>query len=131
MQQETPFPSLVCFLILNMTPTSVFGAPIAEGSGLVDTLFLICGVLIGGLGGILQAASRSLMVRHTDPEAATESFGLYGLSGRATAFLAPMLIGAVSVATDNVRLGMAPLILLFLLGLVLLFWVKPEGDRAG
>lgn len=123
--------TLVCFLILNMTPTSVFGAPIAEGSGLVDTLFLICGVLIGGLGGILQAASRSLMVRHTDPEAATESFGLYGLSGRATAFLAPMLIGAVSVATDNVRLGMAPLILLFLLGLVLLFWVKPEGDRAG
>ena len=123
--------TLVCFLILNMTPTSVFGAPVAEGSGLVDTLFLICGVLIGGLGGILQAASRSLMVRHTDPKAATESFGLYGLSGRATAFLAPMLIGAVSVATDNVRLGMAPLILLFLLGLVLLFWVKPEGDRAG
>ena len=40
------------------------------------------------------------------------------------------LIGAVTVATDSVRLGVAPLILLFLLGLILLFWVKPDGDRA-
>lgn len=122
--------SLVCALILSMTPVSVAGIAIAEGSTLPDILFLVCGVLIGGLGGILQAASRSMMVRHSDPERPTESFGLYGLSGRATAFLAPMLIGFVTVATDNVRLGVAPLILLFLLGLILLFWVKPDGDRA-
>lgn len=122
--------SLVCALILSMTPASVAGIAIAEGSSLPDTLFLICGVLIGGLGGILQAASRSMMVRHSDPDRPTESFGLYGLSGRATAFLAPMLIGTVTVATDSVRLGVAPLILLFLLGLILLFWVKPDGDRA-
>jgi len=41
------------------------------------------------------------------------------LSGRATAFLAPMLIGVVTVATNDVRLGVSPLIVLFLLGLVL------------
>jgi UMF1 family MFS transporter len=122
--------SMVCSLILSMTPISIAGVPVAPDSSLPDMVFLICGVFIGGLGGILQAASRSLMVRHADPERPTESFGLYGLSGRATAFLAPMLIGAVTVATDSVRLGVAPLILLFLLGLVLLFWVKPDGDRA-
>ena len=117
-------------LILSMTPEAVMGFALAPGSALPDSLFFACGVLIGGLGGILQAASRSLMVRHTNPDAPTESFGLYGLSGRATAFLAPMLIGIVTVATDDVRVGVAPLIVLFLLGLVLLFWVKPDGDRA-
>lgn len=122
--------SAVCALILSMTPTSIMGRAVAPGSPLPDALFMLCGVLIGGLGGTLQAASRSLMVRHADPDRPTEAFGLYGLSGRATAFLAPMLIGAVTVATDSVRLGIAPLILLFLLGLVLLFWVKPDGDRA-
>ena len=120
----------VCGVILSMTPSSVLGLAVAPGSIVPDAAFLACGVLIGGLGGVVQASSRSLMVRHTDPEKPTESFGLYGLSGRATAFLAPMLIGAVTVATDSVRLGISPLILLFLLGLILLFWVKPDGDRA-
>ena len=82
------------------------------------------------LGGVLQAASRSMMVRHTDPASPTESFGLYGLSGRATAFLAPALIGLVTTVTESARLGVAPLIFLFLLGLVLLPWVNSDGDRA-
>jgi len=82
------------------------------------------------LGGILQAASHSMMVRHADPDAPTESFGLYGLSGRATSFLAPALIGTVTAITESARLGVAPLIFLFLLGLVLLPWVKAGGDRA-
>ena len=71
------------------------------------------------------------MVRHTDDATATEAFGLYGLSGRATAFLAPTLIGIVTAITENPRLGVAPLIALFLLGLVLLRWVQADGDRAG
>ena len=120
----------VCLLILSTTPRAVMGMAVQPGSNLPDTIFLACGVLIGGLGGTLQASSRSLMVRHADPHRPTESFGLYGLTGRATAFLAPMLIGAATVATDSVRAGIAPLILLFILGLILLIWVKPDGDRA-
>ncbi len=120
----------VCTTIAGMSPQSVFGIALAEGSGLPDTVFLICGVLIGGLGGILQAASRTLMVRHAAPGAETEAFGLYGFAGRATAFLAPALIGGVIALTGDVRNGVLPLILLFLLGLVLLRWTKPEGDRA-
>ncbi|QMU58759.1 MAG: MFS transporter [Boseongicola sp.] len=121
---------VVCFTIVNMSRESFFGIGLAKGSGLPDAVFFGCGVLIGGLGGVLQAASRSLMVRHTDPATATESFGLYGLSGRATAFLAPALIGIVTAATESARLGVAPLIFLFLIGLILLAWVKPDGDRA-
>lgn len=63
-------------------PDPDFRARFAVGSSLPDLVFFGCGVLIGGMGGILQSASRSMMVRHTDPKAPVESFGLYGLSGR-------------------------------------------------
>jgi len=121
---------LVCFTIVNMSRESLFGVTLAAESSLPDMIFFGCGVLIGGFGGILQSASRSMMVRHADPETPTESFGLYGLSGRATSFLAPALIGTVTAMTESARLGVAPLIFLFLLGLVLLPWVKAGGDRA-
>lgn len=119
----------VCAIVVGMTRTQIFGLPLAPGSNLPDTIFMICGALIGGLGGVVQAASRSLMVRHTEPDNATEYFGLYGLSGRATSFIAPALIGVVTAATGNVPLGMAPVIGLFAIGLILLIWVKAEGDR--
>lgn len=122
---------LVCILIVGMDRTQFFGMPLAEGSTLPDAIFFGCGVLIGGFGGILQSASRSLMVRHTNPDSPTESFGLYGLSGRATAFLAPALIGIVTAATGSARLGVSPIVLLFALGLILLIWVKAEGDQTG
>ncbi|WP_342027517.1 MFS transporter [Leisingera aquaemixtae] len=121
--------SLVCLIIVSMSRTQFFGVVLAEGSTLPDTVFFGCGVLIGGFGGILQAASRSLMVRHTSPRDATESFGLYGLSGRATAFLAPALIGLATTLTGSARLGITPVIGLFLIGLILLFWVHGEGDQ--
>ena len=122
--------TIVCAVVASMTRESFFGIPLAEGSSLPDTVFLLCGVLIGGLGGVLQAASRSMMVRHTDSGSETSGFGLYGLAGRATSFLAPALIGLVTIATGDARLGVLPLILLFLSGLGLLRWTRPEGDRA-
>ena len=121
--------ALVCVIVVSMSRTQLFGMPLAEGSGLPDAIFFGCGVLIGGFGGILQATSRTLMVRHTTPETATEAFGLYGLSGRATAFLAPALIGLMTTLTGNARLGITPVIALFALGLLLLAWVDGEGDQ--
>lgn len=121
---------LVCFVVINMSRDSIFGIALPEGSTLPDTIFLGCGMLIGGMGGVLQSASRSLMVRHTDPKAPTESFGLYGLSGRATSFIAPILIGLMTTITGSARLGVSPVILLFAIGLILLIWVKPQGDQA-
>lgn len=120
----------VCVVIVSMSREMFFGVPLAADSTLPDFVFLLCGVFIGGLGGTLQAASRTLMVRHAKPEAPTESFGLYGLTGRATAFLAPTLIGLATMVSGSARLGVSPVIGLFLLGLVLLRWVKPEGDRS-
>jgi UMF1 family MFS transporter len=123
--------TVVCVIIVSMSRTQIFGFALAPGSTLPDKIFFACGVLIGGMGGVLQSASRSLMVRHTDPETPTESFGLYGLSGRATAFLAPTLILAVTEITGSARLGMSPIAVLFGIGLIGLIWVKAEGDQSG
>lgn len=120
----------ICLIVVGMNRQALFGVPLAEGSRLPDIVFYVCGGLIGAAGGTLQAASRTLMTRHTTPERAAEAFGLYALSGRATSFVAPALIAAVSAATGNQQIGITPLIALFLVGLVLLVWVKPDGDRA-
>jgi hypothetical protein len=76
------------------------------------------------------SASRTMMVFHTTPERATEAFGLYALSGKATTYLGTMGIALVTLISGSQRLGIAiPLIALFGLGMVFLKWVKPMGER--
>ncbi|AUH33154.1 MFS transporter [Paracoccus tegillarcae] len=118
----------VCVVIVGMDRTSLLGIPLAAGSRVPDAVFFACGAVIGGAGGALQAASRTMMVRHTTPEKATEAFGLYALSGKATAFLAPFLIATVTAISGDQRIGISPLIVMFILALVLLRWVKAEGE---
>ena len=118
----------VCVVVVGMSRQSLFGLPLDPGSRLPDALFLACGVAIGGAGGALQSASRTLMVRHTTAARATEAFGLYALSGKATAFLAPLLIAVTTDLSDSQRIGISPLIVMFLLALALLSWVNPEGE---
>lgn len=120
----------VCSVIVGMSREALFGLPLAEGSVLPDVIFYLCGAIIGGAGGAIYSASRTMMVRHTAPDRPTEAFGLFALSGKATAFLAPASIALVTWATQSNQLGFLPVIALFLLGLVLLAWVNKNGDRA-
>jgi len=120
---------VVTAVIVGMSRESFFGIPLAEGSSLPDIVFYILGATIGAAGGALQSASRSMMVRHAHPDRPTEAFGLYALSGKATAFLAPAMIGLVTYLSNSPRIGVSPLIGLFILALFLLRWVKAEGDR--
>lgn len=122
---------VVCTIVVGMTREFLFGIPLPEGSALPDTIFYVCGAIIGAAGGALQAASRSMMVRQGNKERMTEAFGLYALSGKATAFLAPGLIGIATTITQSPRLGVSPLVGLFILGLILLVWVHPEGESGG
>lgn len=117
-------------LIISLTPTSVMGIDVGVGSSLPDLMFYIAGAAIGAAGGALQASSRNMLTRQGNPERMTEAFGLYALSGKATAFLAPALIAISSDVTGSQRLGIAPVVGLFIIGLILLAWVKRDGDFA-
>lgn len=120
----------VSAVIIGMSREQIFGIPIADGSQLPDIIFYICGMGIGGAGGAVYTASRSMMVRHTHPDRPAEAFGLFALSGKATAFLAPALITLFTIMTGNTQLGFLPVVILFLMGLFLLRWVNKNGDRA-
>ncbi len=134
-----PKPVIVaCVLILALTAAatvfvsrgSVLGVSVAPDSALPDIVFYIIGATIGAAGGALQSASRTMMVRQADPARMTEAFGLYALAGKATSFIAPLSIAVATSLTGSQQLGVTPLIALFLVGLILLVWVKPDPNRA-
>ena len=120
----------VAISIVFVSRESLFGIALPEGSRLPDIAFYVMGAVIGAAGGALQSSSRVMMVRQSNPARMTEAFGLYALAGKATSFVAPLSIAAMTWATGSQQLGIIPLIFLFLLGLLLLAWVKPDGERA-
>lgn len=121
--------TLVALTVIFISREAVFGIAVSPESSLPDILFYGVGAVIGAAGGALQSASRTMMVRQADPTRMTEAFGLYALAGKATSFIAPLSIGVMTWATGSQQLGVTPLIVLFLVGLFLLAWVKPNGEH--
>ncbi len=122
--------SAVALGVVFVSREAVFGMPVAADSSLPDIAFYVLGALIGAGGGSLQSSSRTMMVRQASPEKMTEAFGLYALAGKATSFIAPLSIGVATDLTGSQQLGVSPVVGLFLIGLVLLIWVKPDGEQA-
>ena len=74
--------------------------------------FWFSGILIGLMAGPNQSCSRSLMSRLTPNVKKNEFFGFYALTGKATAFLGPLLFGLVTIYFDQ---QLAILVVLFFL----------------
>lgn len=72
------------------------------------------------------ASARTMMARISPPELVTQFFGLYALSGTATAFLAPLLVGFFTDTFESQRAGFASLIGLLVIGFVMMLFVKEE-----
>ena len=83
-------------------------------------IFWIAGSMIGVFSGPNQAASRSLMGRMTPKNKENEFYGFFAFSGKATAFVGPLLFSTIVSLTDSIRLGLAIVSVLFLIGIVLL-----------
>ncbi len=92
------------------------------------TWFWIIAMPLGIFVGPSQAASRSMMTHLAPPELRNEMFGLYALSGKATAFMGPAVLGWVTAIADSQRAGMATILVFFMIGLVLLIKV-PDTQR--
>ncbi len=100
------------------------GGALAAGNA---TLFWTFGVLLGIFVGPAQAASRSWLARTAPPALRNEMFGLLALSGKATAFAGPFLVGWVTWLTGSQRVGLST-VLLFLAGGLLLMLGVPEAS---
>lgn len=106
---------------------TLFGAlhlSLDDSGGLFGTsaekAYILYGLLIGVAFGPVQASSRSYMARSVASQDAGRYFGIYALSGRATSFLAPFVVATVTIMSGSARIGMAVLIVFFVVGLALL-----------
>jgi UMF1 family MFS transporter len=89
-----------------------------------EQIFLLFGLMIGMGMGPMQAASRTLVGRLAPPGKVGECYGLFALSGRATAFFAPFLIGVSTQASGSLRASLVVILAMLCLGFLLLAPVK-------
>jgi len=92
--------------------------------------FWIAAIGVGILAGPVQSASRSLMGRFVPPDKENEFYGFFAFSGKATAFLGPLMLGQLTHWFDSQRAGVASVVLFFVVGGLLLLRVdEKEGIR--
>ena len=111
----------------------LFAVPVAAkaaGAGLFastsEQVFLGFSIVVGLVAGPLFASSRSLMAALSPPDKLAQFFGLFALSGKATSFMSPLLIGLVTQLSGDQRLGVAVVIAFLLLGLFLMSGVRQQ-----
>jgi UMF1 family MFS transporter len=120
--------------IVGVTADRVFfflpAEPLAATRGLFgsvqEKVFMAFGLLLGFCMGPMQAASRTMIGRLAPPGMTGEFYGLFALSGRATAWMAPTAIGIITTATQSNRLGVACVLFFLVLGFCLLWRVREE-----
>ena len=96
---------------------------------LQERVFMGFALLLGFCMGPMQAASRTMIGRIAPEGMSGEFFGLFALSGRATAWMGPLAIGIVTTATQSNRLGVACVLIFLVLGFILLWRVREERAK--
>ncbi len=91
--------------------------------------FWVLGLILGAFVGPIQAASRSYLARAAPDNLRNEMFGLYALSGKATAFAGPLAVGGLTALTGSQRAGMSAIMVLLFVGLILA-WTLPPASHA-
>lgn len=97
---------------------------------LPEILYFLNTQLFGMFITVGFASARTMMARISPPALITQFFGLYALSGTATAFLAPFLVGLFTDMFQSQRAGFSSLIGLLALGFFLMLFVKEEQAKA-
>jgi UMF1 family MFS transporter len=92
-----------------------------------EVVYLLCGFCLAVFISAAYASSRTLLTRLAPADKIGGFFGLYALSGAATAWLGPMLVSIFTTAFASQRAGFVPIAGLLLAGLVGLFFVKGGG----
>jgi UMF1 family MFS transporter len=132
--------TLACLLVMaSQTPGTVFGMPIAEGRAVWDApvfktlpelVFLGGAIIIAISITAAYASSRTLLVKLAPKGKEGQFFGLYALSGAATAFLGPMIVEHFTATYQSQQIGFASISILLVAGFAVLLAVKPPPRDA-
>ncbi|MBB6444060.1 MFS transporter [Bacillus benzoevorans] len=85
--------------------------------------FWVLAMLVASAQGGIQALSRSYFAQMVPKEKSNEFFGFYNIFGRFAAVTGPFLVAVITQLTGSTPLGVFSLVILFLIGLVVLFFV--------
>lgn len=88
--------------------------------------FYLLAVMIALVQGGIQSLSRSYYARMIPAESAAEFFAFYNFLGKFAAILGPSMVGMIALYTGSSRAGIASIVIFFILGGVLLFFVDGE-----
>lgn len=91
--------------------------------------FFLLAVLVGLVQGGVQALSRSLYARLVPREDSAAFFGFYGLMGKFSAVIGPLIVAGVQTWSGSPRLAVSAIGVLFVAGLIGL-WLLPLGRLA-
>ncbi|MDR1536755.1 MAG: MFS transporter [Clostridiales bacterium] len=83
--------------------------------------FLLLALLVSTSQGGIQALSRSYFGKMIPLEKANEFFGFYDIFGKFAAIMGPLLFSFCTYITENSRIGVLSLLLLFIIGGAI-FW---------
>ncbi len=86
--------------------------------------FYLLAAVIGMVQGGVQSLSRSLFARMIPAQNSGEYFGLFNLIGKFASILGPLLVAFGVTISGNSRMGMLGLLILFIFGGALLFFVQ-------
>lgn len=114
-------------ILISVGAITILGAGMLAATD--EALFWSLGLALGAFLGPAQAASRSLMAHIAPPELRTEFFGLYALSGKATAFMGPLIVGWVTAWAMSQRAGMATILIFLVAGLAVIWPLRTDQDR--
>ena len=91
--------------------------------------FYMLAIIIGLVQGGIQALSRSFYAGIIPKDQSAEFFGFYNMLGKFAAVLGPVMMGVVSVLTQNPRISILSISVLFIVGGVLLYYVNEEKAK--
>ena len=114
---------VVCLVALALEPLR----RISQGALMGGFIFLA--VLVGTAQGGIQALSRSYYGKLIPADSANEFFGFFDIFGKFSAVVGPALFSLVWSATQQVYLGIIPVLLMFVAGLVLFLCVPRDMKK--
>lgn len=91
--------------------------------------FYALAVMVGFVQGGAQALSRSIFGSMVPDNKRAEFFGFYGISAKFSAIFGPFVFGIVGQLTGSSRMGIASLIIFFLLGIFFLSRVDIDKGK--
>lgn len=97
----------------------------------IKTHFWMLASFAGLSLGTVQAASRAFYTQFVPNGREAEYFGVYSLVGKSSAILGPLVFGYVSTTFGSQRPAILSVATFFLVGLILLIFVRGGGPNAG